>query len=337
MLIEVSEQSQAGNARRQAVAFAERLDLGETRCGEIAIATTEIATNLLKHAGKGHILVQQLARNKSVGLRIMGVDKGPGIADVALALEDGHSTADSLGTGLGAIKRLSDTFEVYTAPGAGTIVDAVFWQGKRQTPAALPSIEVACVSEPIRGEEINGDGWAIRRADDAILLLVVDGLGHGFFAAEAAREAERMMADTTHAAPDEIIAEIHLALKKTRGAAAAIAKVDPAKGLLCYAGVGNISAVVANPETSRSLASHNGTLGQQMERLQQFACPWTAESVLVMHSDGLGGRWDLRRYPGIWRKPPSVVAAVLHRDFCRERDDVTVLVAKGAQPGKREL
>jgi anti-sigma regulatory factor (Ser/Thr protein kinase) len=328
MLIEVSEPSQAGDARRRAVAFAEQLEMGETRCGEVAIAATEMATNLVKHAGKGYILVQELQGRGNLGLRIISVDKGPGIADVSLALEDGHSTSDTMGTGLGAIRRLSDSFDVYTAPGGGTIVVAAFWPKKAREDVTPAAIEVACVSEPLRGEDENGDGWAVLRTGDAILLMVADGLGHGVLAAEAARAAERIIRSTSATAPEAILQDQHLALKMTRGAAAAVAKIDASRGLLSFAGVGNISGSIVEPASSRGLASHNGTLGQQMERLQQFTCPWNKESILVMHSDGLTSKWDLKKYPGIWRKPPSVIAALLHRDFRRERDDVTVLVAK---------
>jgi anti-sigma regulatory factor (Ser/Thr protein kinase) len=332
MLVDIAEATQAGDARRKAVAIATSLQMDETRCGQIALATTEIATNLVKHAGRGYILLQQLLRDGISGIRITGVDKGPGISDVARALEDGHSTASSMGAGLGAIRRLSDSFNLYTNPGIGTVIDVEFWHGKPKVSivGSAANIEVACVSEPIRGEDANGDGWGTRQTMDSILLMVVDGLGHGILASEAAREAERILAATSLTSTEQLLQETHLALKKTRGAAEAIARIDVEKGLLAYAGVGNISASVVAPGSSRSLASYNGTLGQQMERLQQFTCPWNKDSILVMHSDGLATRWDLRNYPGIWPKPPSVIAAVLHRDFRRERDDVTVLVAKAA-------
>ena len=67
-----------------------------------------------------------------------------------------------------------------------------------------------------------------------------------------------------------------------------------------------------------------------MKRVQEFSFPWNGNNILVMHSDGLATRWDLHSYPGIWNKPPGTIAAILHRDFSRGRDDVTVLVAKAA-------
>lgn len=329
MLIEISEPSQAGEARRKALAYAEDLSVGEVRRGEIALVTTEIATNLLKHAGRGHILIQHYRHNGSSGIRVLGVDKGPGIADVSRALSDGHSTAGTLGTGLGAVRRVSDSFDLYSAAGAGTIVSAEFELEKKSHSATIP-MQIGVVSEAMAGEEECGDGWGARSFGGAIVLMVVDGLGHGLLASEAAREAERVFGSTKETFPQNILQDAHLALKKTRGAAMSIARIDLEKRLLSFAGVGNVSACIVAPGSSRSLAWHNGTLGQQMERLQEFTAPWNKDSILVMHSDGLASRWDLERYPGIWMKPPSMIAALLHRDFSRGRDDVTVLVAKAA-------
>lgn len=162
--------------------------------------------------------------------------------------------------------------------------------------------------------------------------MVVDGLGHGILAAEAARGAEQIFSSSRESSLTGILIDIHDALKKTRGAAVALARIDVECGLLSFAGVGNIGASIVANESSRQMASYNGTVGVQTERFQEFTYPWNKDSIFVMHSDGLTSRWDLGRYPGIWMKPPSVVAALLHRDFSRGRDDVTVLVAKTA-PG----
>jgi hypothetical protein len=161
--------------------------------------------------------------------------------------------------------------------------------------------------------------------------MVVDGLGHGDLAADAAREAERVLSGAKQDSLGEIVQDMHSALKKTRGAALGVAKIQFEKTLLSYAGVGNISASIVAMGSSRSIASHNGTVGHQMPRVQEFTYPWNSDSILVMHSDGLVTRWNLEDYPGIWNKRPCVIAAILHRDFYRGRDDVTVLVAKARQ------
>ncbi|MGB2607096.1 MAG: ATP-binding SpoIIE family protein phosphatase [Candidatus Sulfotelmatobacter sp.] len=328
MLIEVRESSQAGEARRRATELAKDLQLGEVRCGSVALAATEMATNLVKHAGNGTLLLQRLQENGSSGLRLIAIDKGPGIANLTRAMEDGHSTAGSMGTGLGAVRRMSDIFEVYSATEVGTLIRVEFWQDNHHNSRPHGALKSSAVSEPMHGEEECGDGWGRRLFADSLVLMVVDGLGHGVFAAEAAREAEQVLARAQDDSPLHILEDIHGSLRKTRGAAVAVARIQETKGLLSFAGVGNISASIVSPGTSRSMASHNGTVGHHMPRIQEFTYPWNADSTLIMHSDGLGSRWDLERYPGIWGKHPSLISAVLHRDFCRGRDDVTVLVAK---------
>jgi anti-sigma regulatory factor (Ser/Thr protein kinase) len=333
MLIEVTEASQTGEARRKAAAFAEDLKMSETRCGEVALVATELATNLVKHAKGGHILVQSFPQNGHSGLRIISADKGPGIADVSKALAGGYSTTGTMGGGLGAIQRVPDAFDFYSQLSSGTVVSAEFWQS--DTSARPSAIQVGVVSEPIRGEEACGDGWGARLSREESMLMVVDGLGHGPFASEAAREAERVFKTDRTGSLNEMLTNVHDALKKTRGAAFAAARINSEKGLLTFIGVGNISASIVGATSSRAMASHNGTVGQQMHRVQEFANPWDSDKVFVMHSDGLGSRWDLAAYPGLLNKSPSVIAAVLHRDFSRGRDDVTVLVAKPAQESSR--
>jgi len=161
-----------------------------------------------------------------------------------------------------------------------------------------------------------------------LLLMLADGLGHGIYASEAAREAERILHKSTSISPASILRDTHDALRKTRGAAVAIAAIEFEVGRLLFAGAGNVSATLLDRQNSRGLASHNGTVGHEIRKVQEFAFPWNGNNLLIMHSDGVTGRWNLGDYPGIWNQPASVIAAVLYRDFVRERDDATVLVAK---------
>ena len=328
-LTEIVDASYVGEARRSAVECAARIGMNETDCGKIAIAVTEIATNLLKHAGHGKIIFESVSQNGSRGLRVLAVDKGPGIHDISAALQDGYSTFGSNGNGLGAIRRLSTTFEVYSVPGSGTCLVAEFFPQRSQNCSGFFSLGV--VSLAMRGQPVCGDGWGTRATPDGSFFMVVDGLGHGTFASEAAREAERVLADSQATSAADILRDCHCALKKTRGAAAAVAAISREKRTLTYAGIGNISATVIDRQGRRGIASHSGTLGHQMRKVQEFTAPWNEDSILVMHSDGLGSRWDLDAYPGLTVKHPSIIAAMLYRDFQREHDDVTVMIAKNSQ------
>jgi anti-sigma regulatory factor (Ser/Thr protein kinase) len=326
MIIRVTDSTHAGEARRHAALLAEDAKLGERESGSLAIAVTEIVTNLVKHAGNGTIIVEAIANNGSSGVRLLGLDQGPGIRNLSAALRDGFSTAGTGGNGLGAIKRLSNTFDIYTSPGAGTAVLAEFWPQKKNV--HLSPVEVGVVSIPIKGEDICGDGWGAKKNAESMLLMVVDGLGHGILAAEAAQEAQRIFSQSRTHSPSPILQDAHDVLKKTRGAAMAVASVNCEKQTISYAGVGNIGGSIVTPEGSRGMASHNGTVGHHLQRVQEFTFPWNDSSILVMHSDGLRSGWNLNSYPGIWSKHPGLIAGILYRDFYRERDDVTVLVAK---------
>jgi anti-sigma regulatory factor (Ser/Thr protein kinase) len=328
--VELSDSSHAGEARRLALHCAEKGGLSETERGAIAIAVTELATNILKHAGSGTIVCERIGQNGNSGLRVLALDKGPGILDVSRALEDGYSTSGTAGNGLGAVQRLATHFDVYTLAQRGTCVLAEFWR-KRKAPDLAVPFQVGAVSLAMRRESVCGDGWRSRPTNGTSLFMVVDGLGHGPYAAEAAREAERVLDESGSFSPATILKDCHDALRKTRGAAAAIAAISLEKKLVFFSGVGNISGTLVTANSRRGMASHNGTLGHQLYKVQEFSFPWESQSVLIMHSDGLGSKWDLEHYPGILRKHASVIAAVLYRDFERQRDDVTVLVAKSLE------
>ena len=115
-----------------------------------------------------------------------------------------------------------------------------------------------------------------------------------------------------------------------QGAALAIAELESTGASVRYAGLGNISASLVSPRASKSLVSYNGIAGHEARKIQEFAYDWPADALLVMHSDGLSGRWNLERYPGLAFRDPSVVAGVLYRDFSRGRDDALVVVVRAA-------
>jgi hypothetical protein len=184
------------------------------------------------------------------------------------------------------------------------------------------------ICRPKHGETLCGDSWFVRKVGQDSWILVVDGLGHGPDANEAALEAVRVFRDLSEfRSTMDCIEALHLALRKTRGAAVAVVHLDrEAKQVRC-SGVGNISVALVNGATSRSLLSHNGILGHELRRVQEFSYPWTSGVKLIMSSDGLA-TWSIDKYPGLLSRHPSTVAAVLYRDFWRQRDDVTVLVVQ---------
>jgi anti-sigma regulatory factor (Ser/Thr protein kinase) len=313
----IEDESQIGEARRDAQRLASAYGLDATLTGRVAIAATELATNIIRHGGGGELLMQPLISAGGEAIELLAIDRGRGMSDVDRCLNDGYSTAGTAGTGLGAVKRLSCEFDIHSVPGQGTVVMS------RVGPTRASRF--GAISIPVKGETECGDGWALSEEDHSISLMVVDGLGHGSLAAVAAESALQSFAAAPGDPPRAAVERAHRALSSTRGAAAAVARLTDGNSL-SYAGIGNITGYMIGSEKSQGLVSHNGTLGLTMPRLQQFEYDRTAGALIVMHSDGLSARWDLRGNAQLRARHPAIIAAVLYRDHARPRDDATVVV-----------
>jgi hypothetical protein len=218
---------------------------------------------------------------------------------------------------------MSARFDVYSDSGGTAVVSTV---GAREPVA--PTVEMGVISVAHPSEVVCGDDWSVAASATRTSLLVVDGLGHGTGASQAAQAAVESFQAFPDEGPAQALERMHARLRPTRGAAAGIARLDLASRMVTFAGVGNVAAAVCTPEGLRSMVSHYGTLGHDAHRFHEFQYAWPPGGVIVMHSDGIGTRWDLARYPGLFQRHPTLIAAVLYRDFRRERDDATVMVAK---------
>jgi anti-sigma regulatory factor (Ser/Thr protein kinase) len=329
--ISVGESSKTAEARRTAREMALDLGMNEVGAEHVAIVATEACTNLLKHAGGGQILLQTSTEEPESlpVLELLAVDQGPGMANLDACLRDGYSTATTPGHGLGAIQRMSTESDFYTLPGRGTVVLARWWSRPKGSTPNLIQLGAVNVSKP--GEDVCGDSWGAAWTGDDLVILVADGLGHGFEARLASLEAVRQLHSNPELPPKALLQRIHQALRSTRGAAIAVARIDTARNKLVFAGVGNISGRIYTPSKERhNLVSLNGTAGHQCDRIQEFSYPWPADGLLVLHSDGLTTGTSLDSYPGIAARDPALIAGVLYRDFSRGRDDATVVVAKAS-------
>jgi anti-sigma regulatory factor (Ser/Thr protein kinase) len=334
--LRVEDSSHVGEARRMAASLCRDLGFDEVRTGQAALVVTELATILLKHtAGAGgSLILRPIEEADATGIDILSLDKGPGIASIGESLRDGRSTAGSAGTGLGAVRRLSSVFEVWSSPGRGAAVLSRHWKGS--PPGIPPALDVGAVCLPVRGEQACGDAWAMKRGRDATTFLLADGLGHGPDAAAAADRAVFIFEKQAFRGPAELVSLIHAGLRGTRGAAVAVAEVSPGANVVRFAGVGNITGLILSGGTSRSLVSHNGTAGVEARKVQQYDYPWPEDGMLVLHSDGLASFPILEDDPGLARKDPALIAGVLYRDHQRPRDDSTVVVARAAGRGEAQ-
>ncbi|MBN1174802.1 MAG: SpoIIE family protein phosphatase [Micromonosporaceae bacterium] len=335
---DVSDSETAEAVRLAALNAGEEAGLDSTRLSEVSSSLTGLCGYLTAQPGGGWAGIRRLRRSGVGGLEIVLVDAGPGAAGIP---GRGHAECfDEETQGpLAAAVRLATRHDGYSLPGRGTVITTQFWPR-----GVYPStVAAAGLTRPMPGESVCGDRFAVILREDGPLLLVVDGLGHGPMAAEAAQAAVASFYAVSTDNPADVLEEVHTAIAGTRGAAVAIAKLEPSIGVVRFAGLGNIAAAAVCAPTAPGqeghsedghrpgrigMLSHAGIAGHQRGEVYECCYPIRAGDLVVLHSDGLTDRWDLAAYPGLACHEPLVVAAALLRDAGVRQDDACVLVAR---------
>ncbi|GDY28666.1 SpoIIE family protein phosphatase [Gandjariella thermophila] len=322
----IRQRAHVVHARLLAARAGRAAGLDDAQVDRVALAATELATNLIAHAEDGALL------GDAAGgcLDMVAVDRGPGMRRPEDCLRDGYSTRGGLGAGLGAVRRAADEFDLYSRVGQGTAVLARWWPAAAPTPR--PG-DVAALTAASPGERDTGDAWLVLRDRAHTTLVVCDGLGHGRPAAHASRTALDVAVHRRRLPPAGLLGAMHRALAGTRGAAVAVAQLTPDEGVLRFAGIGNVSARLVTEAGEQRLVSRPGIVGGPAgSRFPTEAVhPWRKGSLLVLHTDGLTDRWSLRAWPELVGRHVGAVAGWLLWQGYRKRDDACVLVASTAR------
>ncbi|MEP7024119.1 MAG: ATP-binding protein [Actinomycetota bacterium] len=339
--IRVEEPSAATAVRNAALALAGQLAFPAARAELLALACTEAATNLAKHARQGTVLLRASHDGGEPGIELVTIDTGPGMADVGAALRDGHSTAGTLGIGLGAIRRAADFCDVYSLAGRGTTLVARFRPGTdgagdpgQPRPMGQPGqpwqpgqqVSWSGLIRPISGETECGDSYIAARTGAVTTALLCDGLGHGPMAAAASREAIRAFREAPGEEPAVLLEQVHRRMSGTRGGAVAIVRAEG--NAVRFAGLGNVAGWIVTADRRQGMVSLPGIAGHQARKFRHFDYTIEPGAAVVLHSDGLSSRWDIRNLPGLTGRDPLVLAAALLSEAGVHRDDAGVLVVR---------
>ena len=319
--LRVEDASAVAACRKAVQIMAERLRFPAARIGQLALAITEAASNLHKHAEQGSLLLCVNRDGPQPGIDLVTIDAGPGVRDVTAALRDGHSTAGTLGIGLGAIQRLADFADLYSRPGHGTSLVARF----RAVPAG-PEPRWAGLIRPITGETECGDAYGVVLADDTVTAVLCDGLGHGPLAATAAAAGVAAVLDDPAGEPAALLERVHRRMSGTRGGAVGVVQVGGQ--LARFAGLGNVAASIVSDGQRKSMISIPGIAGVQARTIRQFEYDVPPGSAVIVHSDGVSSRWEAAALPALEARDPLLIAAVLLAEAGVHRDDAGVLVLK---------
>ncbi|MEU9234056.1 SpoIIE family protein phosphatase [Streptomyces subrutilus] len=292
-----------------------------------AVVTSELASNLTKHARDGSLYIQPLPLGG--GLEILAADRGPGMAELERCLVDGYTTTGTLGAGLGAVRRIATDLTISTHVGEGTFVCARLAQPGRPR-AGLQ--EVAVIRLPAAGEPLCGDNAAVVDHEQTRTAAVVDGLGHGPDADEAAQAAIRSFHTTADRPLPDIVTAMHRALRHTRGAAVGLMRLHTTQAEYC--GVGNVRMVALSPEgVHHRLIGQPGLVGFRMPAPRTHRVPLTAGTVTALHSDGIDHRWTHTPPHQLLRLPLQLLPLAVAERYRHSRDDATILAAKPLRKG----
>ncbi len=297
---------------------------------QIALAASELATNLVRHANGGMLKLSALRQGERRGVALETEDEGPGIVHVERALADGFSTAGGLGLGLGTVHRIMDELDFSSRPAGGLKVSCCRWTRPSTGDVFPPRMLFGVATRARRHEVQNGDAFVVRRWADGALAGVIDGLGHGEHAERAAHAARAYVEDHFDQPVERLFGGVAVVCRRTRGVVMALARFDLTAGKVAVASIGNVEVRFFGTATPRNLVVRRGILGVNAPNPVVTSHLWTDETIVVLHSDGLHSHWDADALARVtWASPDDAARALLER-YGKEDDDATVVVVRSA-------
>ena len=316
-------------ARIKGEKLARSIGMQKVQVADVAIAISELASNLVKHqAVDGKITIREIDKEGRKGIEVISIDQGPGIVDVDQAMSDGYSTVASLGIGLPAVNRLMDEFEIRSKIGKGTSATARKWIETEMPYILGQELNLSVFSRPALGQRHNGDAYFIKRYEDKVVFAVIDGLGHGQYAQEAAQVAVDCLENYYRKPFTEILQLCHQRLKKTRGAAMSLCRINLKDRMMTHTGIGNVQTRVFSQEKTPAPFCINGTLGVAIRTVKVDNYPLPENSTIIMFSDGVSGRFSSNELSGLLSQEPQMLAKQIMDDYAKDNDDATVIVGR---------
>jgi anti-sigma regulatory factor (Ser/Thr protein kinase) len=325
----VSHRSDEADIQEYARTIAHEIGFDEIISDEIALVSRELASNLVKHAGKGTIIITPLHDLERRGIQIQSIDTGPGIRDVERAIVDGFSTSDSLGYGLGTANRLMDELDITSEPGQGTQVICRRWIRVEQSASRQCPLEFGAATRAHpKMMGVNGDTFIIKQWNHCTLTGVIDGLGHGQWAQRASQTARRYIETHFDQPLVDIFRGVGRSCKPTRGVVMALALFNWEHDKLTFASIGNVETRVFNTSKPTRFIVRRGIVGMNAPAPTITEDDWDPSSILIMHSDGLSSHWHWEDYPGLAQKSANDIAYTLLHALAKDDDDATIVVVR---------
>lgn len=255
----INGQAEVAIARRVTLHIAKHAGFSQRRCAQASIIVSEIGTNLVKHTKGGLLKINLSFLNHIPFLTIAGLDKGPGIASIKRAMLDGVSGINSLGTGLGAVYRLSNKVAICSKEDIerpcpyvfddenfwNTVLVCQLWDERNPLPLVSDRIDFSCLLEAMEGNSICGDAVHVASTPFYTRFILMDGLGRGNGAAEAVCRAIKVLDGIPSEMQLEYVVDIlESPLSNTQGAALLMLRVDLKYKKLQIYGTGSVKLIL---------------------------------------------------------------------------------------------
>jgi anti-sigma regulatory factor (Ser/Thr protein kinase) len=325
--IPIYDEASVSSARQRVRETGQQLNLSKEVVESAALIASELTHNQLSHAKQGYFAVNAVEREGVKGLEVIAADIGPGIESPHRALQEEVSVAGrSLGAGLGAVCRIADEVEFDNRMLEGTCVVA------RKFETSVPRCcEAAIMGRPYPGEVISGDDGAFFQSDSTFLAAVSDGLGHGPEAREASNRAVESLIERREMGLADMVIALNADLAGTRGCAMSIIRFDKQSRTIESVSLGDVHSHLYHLRDAHFFTSIPVVLatGQvQKQRIRVETITVQPGSVLLIFTDGLKSRTNLKGQLDILRRSAITIAQHLLENDSRPDDDALVLVAR---------
>lgn len=315
----VSSDEDIYRARSEMTKFAGEIHLKEKELEELRIVITEISKNIIKHSSSGKLNITLGEEGESKGVYIVA-ENPTNNHNTAEIFDDGYSTANTLGIGLGAVKRLLTDVKVKVEDGKFILTGKKIFSEKKDS-----IIQTSVFSRPKPGFKSNGDGYFIKRYEDSAVVAVVDGIGHGDKASEASSIALKVIEDKFRDDLEQVVLTVHRRLHGSRGCVMGIVRMNK-EGKIEYLGVGNIRTQIYTTERYKRLVSFDGLLGSNVRTLRTDHLNLSTPCLVVLHSDGVSSfNFEDKR---VVNRPVIEIAKEAFENHKKSSDDATLLIAR---------
>jgi serine/threonine-protein kinase RsbT len=283
-------------------ALCARLGFSRTASTQVVTAISEVAGNIWLYAGRGEVVLSTADEPTRVGIAVLARDRGPGIEDVELAMQDGYSTAKGMGLGLPGARRLMDDFQISSEPGRGTTVRMRRWRPRAGFGGGTAEPLVEWEIARREGADASGRREIVAPFRNGVLLAAVAGAGSGDRAASSAEAAASSLEAHPEESPISLIERSHEALRATGGASIALASISSLDARMTWIGVGESEGLLvrASPASvaSESAPVHPGLLGDRLPPLRASTVFVTRGDTLLLTSGPRPGGLPLELPPG---------------------------------------